>query len=539
MEAEPLVVFSLTSTPRGLPDSVRMILIPGSDRFVDLGYRTHTKVGFRKRGLAFDFSDAYLAIHGESNTWAFLRTLLVNLPTEYKLVSELKRPFASMLTNIFGYQHLLRLLGKEPSREACRVIHDIVFLRSYGEQVPGWEAFERTSVFERSFMRRSESAFAYENAGAIFHGATFEAEDARADFNAVVKLGFSEMSFSFRFPQAGLAPGRLAVLIGRNGTGKTESLRRLTRALIGKGARGAEIAPRIRFNQILVFAHAASMYRFRTISRRSSVSLHEFSFDRSVSTAARTELTGLLVRVLQGAIGTYDPLQLLGEVFEREFPGIEILLPIRSGNELSLPFRENVRGLAAMSQEDRFDYIDRIDRSGELKFVDCRSQKKVRQLSLGQEIFIRFLLHVLAKCGPASILVIDEPENFLHPNLISQFVGVLSTALDATKSIAFVATHSPFIAREVSRSQLHVLRMNAENGKTSVSSPRLQTFGANVSAISDDIFGDDMAGHLHKRVLQRLANGDATFDELYETYKDDLSLDAWMLLRAMQKDGVA
>ncbi|WP_369887280.1 AAA family ATPase [Klebsiella pneumoniae] len=55
-----------------------------------------------------------------------------------------------------------------------------------------------------------------------------------------------------------------------------------------------------------------------------------------------------------------------------------------------------------------------------------------------------------------SIILIDEIENFLHPNLIISLISSLSDLLISTNSICLIATHSLYVAREIPRSGVHI-----------------------------------------------------------------------------------
>jgi len=70
-------------------------------------------------------------------------------------------------------------------------------------------------------------------------------------------------------------------------------------------------------------------------------------------------------------------------------------------------------------------------------------------------------LHMASTVYPRFVVVIDEPENHLHPSL--QKI-ILPNLLDSFPQVQFiVATHNPFIVSSVSDSNVYVLDYNKED----------------------------------------------------------------------------
>ena len=121
-------------------------------------------------------------------------------------------------------------------------------------------------------------------------------------------------------------------------------------------------------------------------------------------------------------------------------------------------------------------------------------------------------------------------ETHLHPNFISKFVSLLDSLLEQTGSIAIIATHSVYFVREVFRDQVTVLRENGDDGITS-ERPMLQTFGADIGAISYFVFGEDAPSQLASAVRKNLSIKFNSWSDLYKRYKDELSLEMLGVLR--------
>ena len=98
-------------------------------------------------------------------------------------------------------------------------------------------------------------------------------------------------------------------------------------------------------------------------------------------------------------------------------------------------------------------------------------------------------------------------------------------------SVAIVATHSVYFVREVIEDQVTVLRSDAD-GMISVETPTLKTFGADVGAISYFVFGEDHPSRLAQEVETKIMAKGASWEEVFEAYKDRVSLDLLGEIRA-------
>ncbi|WP_334664624.1 AAA family ATPase, partial [Klebsiella variicola] len=109
-------------------------------------------------------------------------------------------------------------------------------------------------------------------------------------------------------------------------------------------------------------------------------------------------------------------------------------------------------------------------------------------LSSGQRLFVYIAINVVGAMKENSLIVIDEPELFLHPNLEIEFIGLLKKLLKPFRSKAILATHSLSITREVPSKCVHIFRY--KDDELEIVPPPFETFGGNVQRISSYVFGD-------------------------------------------------
>lgn len=113
--------------------------------------------------------------------------------------------------------------------------------------------------------------------------------------------------------------------------------------------------------------------------------------------------------------------------------------------------------------------------------------KPVR-LSSGQRLFSYIVINVLGAMRRNSLILVDEPELFLHPTLEIAFIRMLKKILGSYGAKALIATHSLVIVRELPRNCVHVFE-RTEDG-VSVKHPPFETFGSDIQRISSYVFGD-------------------------------------------------
>ncbi len=107
-------------------------------------------------------------------------------------------------------------------------------------------------------------------------------------------------------------------------------------------------------------------------------------------------------------------------------------------------------------------------------------------LSTGHKFFMHSFLRVLAYIDGNCLILFDEPENHLHPPLLSFMIAEFRKLLAEYNSVMFIATHSPIIVQETFANNVFVVRKHG--GISSISQPQIETYGANLSTITAEVF---------------------------------------------------
>lgn len=530
-EKRPIIVrFAVHSYEINRHERADAFIFPANTSFNDFGHSLACEVAIKVGPEDYEYFNGRCAIEGSLNlSQGISESLIDSDSVDARL---LKKPFRTLLTDTKSYHLIYRHFGADRARELLTALQDVAVTPD-SSFLQRWENFLTSKIFTLAFVRSSEAYFAYRKANRIIEGLGFETADARQSFSAQLTGQGPKLKFDFLFDSNNFFRGRIAVIIGQNGSGKTASLSKLARALADQKSSVARIENRPELNQVLAFIHTGSRRQFTPNSKSGLARARIFTFNPG--TPKKTDedpITRLLVDVARSDGQMASSLASLREILNQEFSQLKMLLPIKTevygGMRLHIhreyvPFEEWMKG----GELKKLEHVARIDHYRPLRFVDQAGS--VRSLSLGQLSFIKFILTALANAGPSSAFIIDEPESFLHPNLISRFMRTLNKILDSTFSIAIIATHSPYVVREVQNAQVHVIR--EQNSVTTVDHPRLQTLGANVASISNEVFGDDLPHHLYEELISHARDTSQSFADALEKYSNELSTEALMKLR--------
>lgn len=538
-----VVVFASKLDRNIAADPGTIIMAPGSDSWNDFGLKIHVDImilpllgdgpGMKAFTTGYLGSAVHTLEHGDTRE---LSDLLQRDGLDTILVEKLPSYF-TMLPDMQAYRKLVAEFGPHETQLILAALHDVVAaeLRS---PVETWLSSAKESpVFLKGFLRSSESYFAWKNAGSILQGEKFEeigriSETLQIKFQLDGRPNAHEIDFRFELHEPVL-PKRFAVIIGKNGVGKSQALGRIAKsALRGSGELTDGEGRRPELNRLLVFypttAHASAFpHQSRSGAR---IWYRKFSLSSAGSGRNRETTSDLIVQLARSTERFRGSDRM--DIF------LKALLAIEGHEDLALKCRGNTTSFVPILDLLSGGESSRLDRFAS---VDTRKEPvRVRGrrgygLSSGELAFVRFAALASLFIENSSLLLFDEPETHLHPNFISQFVILLDNLLEQTGSAAIIATHSAYFVREAFEDQVRILR-SGRLQEISVVAPRLKTFGADVGTISYFVFGEDEPSRLAKLVENRIADKSANWDTVFAKYKDQLSLDLLSEIRAQIED---
>lgn len=507
-----------------------ILIYPSSDTWNDFGYQTFCEYTIG----GYDFGNKFrLAFLDESES--VRATILEKLKGVSGPVEITKFPaFFSMHLDMDAYRDVMSSWDTFRARSLLLALHDVAVTRAL-EPSTSWlpDAIE-SPQFQMSFIRSSETNFAYHNAASLLSGVEFEDINVAAPTVAVdFQLdGFaSPHRFEFTFSGKSLPPRRIAVVIGKNGVGKSQTLNKLILSAMGvhPGGNfhdGEGVMPRLsRIVAVCTPGEAEATfpeepsipkgYLYKRVSANAS--------DKQESVAE------VLVRLSR-------EMRRIGENFRWNIFA-ESIAQILDFDDLVLDAKPNAAG------EVREISLSRLWAGGEQASAKVRMQvdlagklkRKIGNMSVplssGQQSFVRLAAQLCVYAENGALILMDEPETHLHPNLITGLVAMLDRVLALTGSIAIIATHSAYLVREVPHSQVHIIRLNDASQAVEITKPRLRTFGADVGAISHFVFGDDIVNRLIGQLEAHLGEDAGAAEKWLESIEAEVSTEALMALR--------
>lgn len=128
-----------------------------------------------------------------------------------------------------------------------------------------------------------------------------------------------------------------------------------------------------------------------------------------------------------------------------------------------------------------------LNLDGDLQDLKSRLKELFNLSSSGQKIVILSISKLILETKKYSLVLIDEPELFLHPPLVSNFIRAISEIMERKNGFCLLTTHSPIIIQELPKDCVKIMEKD-ERGFFKMSEPPYQTFGENLSTLTTTIF---------------------------------------------------
>ena len=422
----------------------------------------------------------------------------------------LNKEWCSLGQDIDYYKKLIELVGIEKTKKILHNLNDVVLSEEIRDK------FEEDKGFNNSLLRWSETEKYLYEARKIFgiSGKVFQASFA---FECKLNSAVEPHKFSFDFNNDEYLPYRINVIIGKNGTGKTQILAKLANALSGYKLeqQGFFEESRPLFSQVIAVSYSAfdifEKPHQDNLSLRERINNRRTSFSHGITKPDGKDKKSEYSYVycgLQNAQGTYS------------LPEIMKNLTI-SLNKVKLLGRvEKWRNILSQIIEENYDYIlDELEKGG------CPDE-----ISSGQSILLASMTEVISNIKPQSILIIDEPELHLHPNAISNLIRMLHILLKEFDSYAIISTHSPIIIQETPAKYVHVVERYGN--EPYVRKLNIESFGENLSNITTEVFAVKSSESNYKAYLKEMYKK-KSYNEIVNYFAKGLSLNALLYLKVL------
>ncbi len=402
----------------------------------------------------------------------------------------------SMPRSIEYYKAISSVFEEQQALTILKLLCDVSFFKENINLYKDWNGF--TSRFYRD---NSSSKSIIKNGTKIATG-SYEIEGAISI--PLDNLGATFEPLVFRFDKSEGIPQDINLVIGKNGLGKTHILKEICDVVTG--LKSSKTKPL--FNKLIVVSYSPfeSFYTNRELSELLSVkygvadgvnmkdnplSIDDYTyigFRNADGEFDRSRPISFSAKSITNAIN-YD--KDVAWWVEGDAGKIKTIFSTLS---LSMSFdtirfktikHKNIDVTMDGEKIVFDDENEEINYQAGVTFINKGDEVK---LSSGQQIYSFMIPSIVSEIQDETLVIIDEPELYLHPALEVGLIKMLKSILTQTKSYAIIATHSALIAREVQSKCVNVLK-EATYG-TMIDKPNIETYGESLEEIIGEIFDD-------------------------------------------------
>lgn len=320
------------------------------------------------------------------------------------------------------------------------------------------------------------------------------------------------MDFLFDYTLYDFLPHRMHVLVGKNGSGKTQFMAQFANALCGDESKENSINA---FDTMPLFSKviAVSFSAFDEFSKPHQT--RNFNIDGEEA----KKLNNYIYCGIQGKDKKTISMEEMKENAKNTLYELQ---------EDSEKFAAWKRILENVFEDEFRTFV--IEEEPEQLFE--------RKLSSGQSILLYTMTNVISSIEYESILLFDEPELHLHPNAISNLMRMLNELLNEFNSYAIVSTHSSLIVQETP--SRYIKKLDRNNNTLRVSELSLESFGENLTEITEEVFNvRDLESNYMTLLRDVVTLQNKKFEQILQSFPKGLSYNAMTYLNVLElnKDG--
>lgn len=420
---------------------------------------------------------------------------------QHDIFENLPENFVSLTMSLDLFGSLNHLLSPEQRESFIHQMHLILDTDSqYYEKVKDDECF--TSALLRDSSMDSYALIQ----GKEFLGVTTTNYDLRQQEIKVKFINTDEeipLKFSFIQDDDDSIPNGIIAFIGKNGSGKSSAIYNLAKMIYASPDQryrlndniGYILPNDIGFNKLILISYSpfdnfvlpgigGDDYRLILNGIENHSSRLIFCGIRDI----KKELTKLLE---EPAPDTYDTLFKTLRLKSTDPKPVKSLAEECSAAMYDIKSKADILDLWNKIKEQSIGIYADIYNVMQ-KFENADTKERMNEIflhfSTGYKFFLHSLTHVIAYIENNCMILFDEPENHIHPPMLSFMMTALRFVLRQKKSVMLVTTHSPVILQETFSTNVFIVRNIDESDRISISHPQIETYGANIAEITREVF---------------------------------------------------
>lgn len=522
----------------------------------DFGYRTTFQTVCRIDGKLVQLDSIRLLIDGSENTESYLDNRRAQgWNGEFPIP---KTDYLSVPSEITFYEQLEGLLAPGEALRVALALRDASYLVHIALDQDAQDLIE-TAGFTKSLQRERGSIKAFVDGWKVLERQAIAVLDLGFKFRDV----FDELStLNVKFQPTGILPRDINVLIGANGAGKSRVLHQMVEDWISpddSDAVGFTGKPNL--SQLVVISYSpferfavdlkdkglqdSEAYRYFGFRGRGANGKIRLSHEFPKRNAAHALIACVADDTKYGAIkGWARKVQTVERVlrtaFEFDLAAVSVDATVLPDSDYGIDHDDGFY----FDEDDSHRYVwISPDRVGLLNVPDLQRHLQADsgvhffrggeriELSSGQRLFAYIVINIIGAIRRNSLVLIDEPELFLHPTLEVQFIEMLKEILSSFNSKALLATHSLVTVREIPASCVHVFERATD--RLVIKQPPFQTFGGDVQRISSYVFGDRSVSKPFERWISDKIEELGSAEELIAQLGDEINEELIIQIKAM------
>ena len=496
----------------------------------DFGFIIKFKMYYISDNNKRKIGDIKFLAKDRDDTSAYLKEGGVAVEEKIYIINELLKieNVVSIGADIDFYKRINSIFNEKEIEEILKNICDAGYYNY------NYDEFSKWSGFSGSLMRGSSSQAILKKGFQIALGRYVPKDKFEIHLS---DLGDTFEPVTLRFDTGRLiGKSNISLLIGKNGVGKSHVLKKISEIITGI-VDTKDSPPYFHKLIVIAFSPFESFYTksevFEKISNRYIDS--DSKVNRKSKSRKRLHVNEYSYIGFRNEDGNYD---LNSPVFHSVDSLLKVIIYDKENSWWESRSRLDVLR-DTLSLCINFDFMVIFDLDGKeievsedldvdffrkkidySKGIMFKNNDKLIPLSSGQKIYSYMIPAIVAEIEDESLLVLDEPELYLHPELEVGLMNMLQHILKETKSYSVIATHSAILAREIESNAITILRKNHNRTVTNIAS--IETFGQSLDIIISEIFDDGyMVKPFQVEVKKYLEKNDNSVDKLQNYVGDD------------------
>lgn len=187
-----------------------------------------------------------------------------------------------------------------------------------------------------------------------------------------------------------------------------------------------------------------------------------------------------------------------------------------------------------------YEIIKELQQEENIEEKDVRNKfsKIFSDLSSGYKIVFITIISLIRNFKEQSILIIDEPELFLHPPLVLAYINEVNRIISKKNGFSIIATHSPVVIQQIPIKS--VLRINRVNNVVNLfwlnDEVDFESYAGSINEITREIFGLELSETGFYKDLYLVFKNKKNYQDSIDEFNGEVGREGRLLLRRFEKE---